>query len=154
MLVDSKDIASAIEGPARGFAGIRPWPWQLCTRPAAQEPRRRDEGGIGDRHGEAIVPVAVARFLHVGAIPVGQSLGDHAAGCVHHSYRKTGGGIGFVECPTARVAAVYAVDPSDDGRPRRRNDPPQETLEVGQHADCGYQVNIIGRRLACRNPAM
>ncbi len=153
-LVQAQNIASTNEGPACDMSGIRPRLRKLCAQPSAQEPRRLDDGKIGDRNGEAIVPVAVARFLHVGTIAVSQNVGDHPTGGVDHSYGESRRRLGKVERPAARVAAVNAIDAPDDAGPRPGSREPQEALHAEQLAECGYQVRIIGCGIVCCNPAM
>lgn len=98
---------------------------------------------ISDRQRETVMSVAVARFLHVGSIVVGQALGDHPSGWVDHSNGQTRRGLFQVDGPSAGMAAMHAIDASDDSRPRAGSNPTQEVLRGEQDVHCGYHENNI-----------
>lgn len=138
--VKVQNITIALEGfRAPSAFGVRSG--QLRASPATQEPCDLDNVG-GGRQREPIVPVTVARFLHVGPVSVGQSAGDHPAGCVHHSNGQTRSRLIEVHRPSARLTAVEAIDASSDLRPRGGSDQIEETSHVEQLIRPGYHKEL------------
>lgn len=147
--VQMQNIASAPKDLCTS-SGPRARPGQLGAQPPAQELRGVDAVSIR-RERETVMSVAVARFLHVGSVVVGQSLGDQPPGWIDHSNGQARRGLFQVDGPSAGMTAVHAIDASDDSRPRAGSDQTQEAPHGAQDVHCGYHENNIRCGLVRRN---